>query len=87
MKTIPLSIQRIDLALTQGTPNLLSVFDVVVQKVQIEAAILAASIIEPNRQIHEQIIKCVAAFEMQQGNAIAIMYVSHSILKEKRVTF
>ncbi|CAM3655999.1 RbsD/FucU domain-containing protein [Xenorhabdus thuongxuanensis] len=49
MKTIPLSTQRIDLALTQGTPDLLSVFDVVVQEVQVEAAILAAEIIEHNR--------------------------------------
>ncbi|MBC8949254.1 MULTISPECIES: RbsD/FucU domain-containing protein [Xenorhabdus] len=48
MKTIPLSTQRIDLALTQGTSDLLSVFDVVVQEVQVEAVILAAEIIEHN---------------------------------------
>ncbi|KMJ43911.1 D-ribose pyranase [Xenorhabdus khoisanae] len=80
---IPSSTQRIDLALTQGTPDLLSVFDVVVQEVQVEAVILAAEIIEHNPQIHEQIIKRIADLEIQQGNAIAIKYVSHSILKEK----
>ncbi|MBI6548149.1 D-ribose pyranase [Xenorhabdus lircayensis] len=80
---IPSSTQRIDLALTQGTPDLLSVFDVVVQEVQVEAAILATEIIEHNPQMHKQIIKRIANLEIQQGNAIAIKYVSHSILKEK----
>ncbi|PHM30632.1 hypothetical protein XIS1_1160004 [Xenorhabdus innexi] len=38
---IPSSTQRIDLALTQGIPDLLSVLEVVVQELQVEAAILA----------------------------------------------
>lgn len=58
-------------------------FDVVVQEVQVEEAILASEIIEHNPQIHQQIIKRIADLEIQQGNAIAIKYVSHSILKEK----
>ncbi|MDC9598666.1 RbsD/FucU domain-containing protein [Xenorhabdus anantnagensis] len=53
--SIPSSTQRIDLALTQGIPDLL----------------------------HEQIIKRIADLEIQQGNAIARKYVSHSILKAK----
>ncbi|MDX7986284.1 D-ribose pyranase [Xenorhabdus sp. 12] len=80
---IPSSTQRIDLALTQGMPDLLSVFDVVVQELQVEAIILAAEIIEHNSQIHEQIIKRIADLETRQGNAITIKYVSHDILKEK----
>ncbi|MGJ0625108.1 D-ribose pyranase [Xenorhabdus bovienii] len=80
---IPLSTQRIDLALTQGIPDLMSVFDVVVQEMQVEAAILAAEMIDHNPQIHEQIIKRIAELETKQGNAIAIEYVSHNILKEK----
>ncbi|MDX7999784.1 D-ribose pyranase [Xenorhabdus sp. Reich] len=80
---IPSSTQRIDLALTQGTPDLLSVFDVVVRELQVEAVILAAEIIEHNPQIHEQIIKRIADLETQQGNAITVKYVSHNILKEK----
>ncbi|MCC8366678.1 D-ribose pyranase [Xenorhabdus sp. PB61.4] len=80
---IPSSTQRIDLALTQGIPDLLSVLDVVVQEVQVEAAILAAEIIEHNPQVHEQIIKCITEIEIKQGNTITIEYVSHHILKEK----
>ncbi|PHM58726.1 D-ribose pyranase [Xenorhabdus sp. KK7.4] len=80
---IPSSTQRIDLALTQGIPDLLSVLDVVVQEVQVEAAILAAEIIEHNPQVHEQIIKCITELEIKQGNKITIEYVSHNVLKEK----
>ncbi|SFN69521.1 RbsD / FucU transport protein family protein [Xenorhabdus japonica] len=46
-------------------------------------AILAAEIIEHNPQIHEQIITRIADLEIQQGNAIKVQYVSHSILKAK----
>ncbi|OTA16005.1 D-ribose pyranase [Xenorhabdus vietnamensis] len=44
---------------------------------------MAAEIIEHNLQIHEQIIKRIADLGTQQGNAIAVQYVSYSILKEK----
>ncbi|KMW71815.1 D-ribose pyranase [Photorhabdus luminescens subsp. luminescens] len=80
---IPSLAQRIDLALTQGIPSLISVFNVVTQEMQIEAAFLAEEIIDHNPLIHQLILTQIKELEKQQGNSITVDYISHNMLKEK----
>ncbi len=52
---IPLSTQRIDLALTQGIPGFLATLRVILEEVQVERAIIAEEMIDANSTIYEQL--------------------------------
>lgn len=73
--------QRIDLALTQGVPGFMQVFEVVTQEMQVEAAILAEEIKQHNPQLHERLLKHIEQLQQQQGNTISIRYLSHEAFK------
>ncbi len=78
---IPLSSQRIDLALTQGIPAFLQVVAAVTSEMQVEKAILAREMVEINPQLHEALLALLTRLEQQQGNTISIEYISHQIFK------
>ncbi|WP_413726064.1 D-ribose pyranase [Sodalis sp. RH16] len=78
---IPSSSQRIDLALTRGVPTFLQVVSAVVGEMQVEKAILAKEMAEINPQLHEALLDQLTALEQQQGNTIAIEYISHQVFK------
>ncbi|QWA11062.1 D-ribose pyranase [Sodalis ligni] len=78
---IPSSSQRIDLALTRGVPTFLQVVSAVVSEMQVEKAILAKEMAEINPQLHEALLDQLTALEQQQGNTIAIEYISHQAFK------
>ncbi|XBS69942.1 D-ribose pyranase [Acerihabitans sp. KWT182] len=78
---IPASSQRIDLALTQGVPAFLQVFDAVASELQVEKAIMAKELAEVNPQLHAALLAKLTQLEQQQGNTIAIEYISHQIFK------
>lgn len=79
---IPAGPQRIDLALTPGTPDLLTVAKVVTQEMQVERATLAEEIRQHNGALHQQLLALIDALQQQQGNSIAIDYVSHEQFKQ-----
>lgn len=54
---VPYSIQRIDMALTQGVPSFMQVLDVVTTEMQVESAILAAEMQKHNPQLHETLLE------------------------------
>ncbi|AHM76515.1 D-ribose pyranase [Yersinia hibernica] len=80
---IPATTTRIDLALTQGVPGFLQVFEVVVQEMQVESAYLAQEIIQNNPQLHETLLAQLTQLEQHQGNQIALHYISHEAFKEQ----
>ncbi len=81
--TIPASTQRIDLALTQGTPAFMDVLGVVTAEMQVESAILAIEIKQQNPQLHAQLIAHLEALQQHQGNTISINYTTHEQFKQQ----
>ncbi|EKN4789875.1 D-ribose pyranase [Yersinia enterocolitica] len=80
---IPATTTRIDLALTQGVPGFLQVFEVVTQEMQVESAYLAQEIVKNNPQLHEMLLAQLSQLEQHQGNQIALHYISHEAFKEQ----
>jgi len=72
---IPLETQRIDLALTRGTPGFLKTLRVILEEFQVERAIVAEEMISASAQIYEQLQ------EMLQE--IPIETIPHSDLKNR----
>ncbi len=52
---IPLQTQRIDLALTRGSPGFLKTLRVILEEFQVERAIVAEEMISTSAQIYEQL--------------------------------
>lgn len=78
---IPSTIERIDLALTAGVPSFLQTFNVVVSEMYVERAVIAQEIYEKNSEILTALLNDLAQLEQQQGNTIAVEYVSHETFK------
>lgn len=80
---IPDHIERIDLALTQGIPDFMSVLQAVTHEMQVEAVMLAEEIKSINPQLHHEITAYLHLLEQQQQNSIQIMYVTHTVFKKQ----
>lgn len=79
---IPAGPQRIDLALTPGTPDFMQVVNAVVLEMQVESALIAEEIQQHNPPLHRALIAALEALQQQQGNVITIRYLSHEQFKQ-----
>ncbi|MBG3018465.1 D-ribose pyranase [Proteus mirabilis] len=80
---IPSSVERIDLALTQGIPDFMSVLQTVTHEMQIEAVMLAEEIKTINPSLFNEILSYLNLLEQEQKKPIQIMYVSHEVFKKQ----
>lgn len=77
---IPDETERIDLAVTFGTPTFMQVLEVVEADMKIEKIILAEEIKTNNPDVLHQIDK------LFEGKGVEVEFVSHSALKENTKT-
>lgn len=80
---IPAGPQRIDLALTPGTPNFMQVVQAVTLEMQVESALIAEEIKQHNPQLHSELLAVLEALQQHQGNVIAVRYTSHEQFKQQ----
>ncbi|MFW0701234.1 D-ribose pyranase [Pantoea sp. R13S299] len=80
---IPAGPQRIDLALTPGTPDFMQVVNAVALEMQVESALIAEEIKQHNPQLHSALIAVLEALQQHQGNIITISYTSHEQFKQQ----
>lgn len=78
---IPAGPQRIDLALTPGTPDFMQVVNAVALEMQVESALIAEEIKQHNPQLHSALVAVLEALQQHQGNIITISYTSHEQFK------
>lgn len=79
---IPLSVERIDLALTAGVPDFLRTVEIVMSEMFVERAVIAKEIKQKNPHIHTALLMQLADLEKKQGNQIVIDYVDHETFKQ-----
>lgn len=80
---IPDHIKRIDLAITLGVPDFLTVLDTVVSEQWVEEIILAEEIETHSKEMYDEIIKRIKSLEIEQGNNIKIIKIPHEEFKNK----
>jgi len=80
---IPAGPQRIDLALTPGTPDFMQVVEAVTLEMQVESALIAEEIKQHNPQRHSELLAVLEALQQHQGNKIAVRYTSHEQFKQQ----
>lgn len=80
---IPAGPQRIDIALTPGTPDFMQVVNAVALEMQVESALIAEEIKQHNPQLHSALVAVLEALQQHQGNIITISYTSHEQFKQQ----
>lgn len=80
---IPAGPQRIDLALTPGTPDFMQVVNAVALEMQVESALIAEEIKQHNPQLHSELIALLESLQQLQGNIITVSYTSHEQFKQQ----
>ena len=80
---VPNGIQRIDLAVTKGLPELVPVLSAVLSELFIEKVILAEEIASENPELNKQIIGIIKNTEYNEAKKIEIKYVPHEEFKRK----
>lgn len=79
---IPLSVERIDLALTAGVPSFLQTLNVVTNEMYVERVVIAEEIKEKNPEILTALLTQLQQLESHQGNQIQVEFVSHETFKK-----
>ncbi|OOF51573.1 D-ribose pyranase [Rodentibacter genomosp. 1] len=79
---IPLNVERIDLALTAGVPSFLQTFDVVINEMFVERALIAEEIKQKNPEILTALLAKLQQLETAQGNQIQVEFVPHETFKQ-----
>ncbi len=80
---IPIEQHCIDLALTKGIPDFLSVLQAVLSELFIEKIVLAEEIKKVNPQIEQQLLEIIHQTQIAQQNTIEIVYIPHSEFKQQ----
>ncbi|MBG5949795.1 D-ribose pyranase [Proteus terrae] len=80
---IPSSVERIDIALTQGIPDFMSVLQTITHEMQVEAVMLAEEIKTINPSLFNEILSYLYLLEQEQKKSIQIIYVSHEAFKKQ----
>jgi len=78
---IPIDMQRIDLAVAQDIPRMLSVLDAIFSELKVEGVIIAQECKSHSPEFYNKLIDVIEAAE----NKIVISLVSHSDLKRLTV--
>ncbi|MGO1245983.1 MAG: D-ribose pyranase [Oceanisphaera sp.] len=79
---IPNGPQRIDLAVSPGVPDLLSVLGPLLTELQLETVTLAKEVITVSPEWHQQLLAHLEQASVTQGKAITVSYISHEQLKQ-----
>lgn len=80
---IPHDVLRIDLAVTQGVPDFLTVLTAILSELKVERVIMALEMRDASASLHQKIIELLHQIEKKDQCKIAIDYVSHDVFKEK----
>lgn len=80
---VPEQIPQIDLAVTKGIPDFLTVLNTILTELRVEKIVLAEEIKKSSSCLHDEIIKIIHKMENDEQIRIEIEYISHEAFKAK----
>ena len=80
---VPDQADQIDLAVTKGIPDFLTVLGTVLTELRVEKVILADEIRETSGNLHKDILKLIEYYQDEEKIKIAIDYIPHEAFKAK----
>lgn len=80
---VPDQVPQIDLAVTKGVPDFLTVLETVLTELRVEKVVLAEEIKEKSAVLHEEIRGLIRRHQEAEGIRIEIEYMPHEAFKIK----
>jgi len=80
---VPNHVMQIDLAVTKGIPDFMSVLKAVLTELRVEKVTLAEEIKTKSPELHKETIELIKNTEKEEGITIAIEYIPHEEFKEE----
>ncbi len=80
---VPDQVPQIDLAVTKGIPDFLSVFNTILSELRIEKVVFAEEIKNCSSHLHTEIIQIIRKIEHDEQIKVEIEYVPHETFKTK----
>lgn len=80
---VPPGVEKIDLAVSRGVPDFLSVLWAVFTELQVERVLLAKELEKSNSDLYHKLCGLISAMEKEEHRSIPITYLSHQELKER----
>lgn len=80
---VPDHVQRIDLAVSPGLPDLESTFAALLSELQLEAVVLAEEIKTASPALHQRLLAQIASAAQAQARDISVSYLSHTEFKQR----
>lgn len=78
---VPDGVPQIDLAVTKGVPDFLTVLKTVLTELRVEKVIFAEEIKKASPQLYNEAIECIEKIEKDENIRITIEYVPHEQFK------
>lgn len=79
----PENVPQIDLAVTKGVPDFLTVLKTVLTELRVEKVVFAEEIKNASPRLHEEALNCIQRLEAEEDVSIEIGYVPHESFKAK----
>lgn len=80
---VPNHVMQIDLAVTKGIPDFMSVLKAVLTELRVEKVTLAEEIKTKSPELHKETIELIKKTEKEEGITIAVEYIPHEEFKEE----
>ncbi|WP_324825945.1 D-ribose pyranase [Sinanaerobacter sp. ZZT-01] len=76
-------VQQIDLAVSEGVPDFLTVLEAVLSEQKIEKVIMAEEFAHVSPQLHQKVIDLLFAMEQKEETELGVVYIPHETFKEE----
>jgi len=80
---VPEKVQEIDLAVTKGVPDFLTVLKTVLSELRVEKVVFAEEIKKSSPRLHDEALEFIRKTEADERISIEIEYVPHESFKAK----
>jgi D-ribose pyranase len=80
---VPDPVKQIDLAVTKGVPDFITVLETVLSELRVEKVTFAEEFKTRSPHLHDEALVLLKKTELEEGITITVEYISHEKLKEK----
>ncbi|NDV18485.1 D-ribose pyranase [Pseudodesulfovibrio sp. JC047] len=80
---IPVGVQRIDLAVTEGIPAFMDVVKAIVSEMAVQEVVIAEEFETVSPHLHGELLQCIRSMEKQQGTSVSVQTISHETFKHQ----
>ena len=80
---VPVDVQRIDLAVSEGVPTFMDTVRAIVSEMEVQGVVLAEEFKSVSPDLHHTFVEYLAGVAAERGKDISVVYVAHEDFKQE----